>query len=114
MRILILAGVAAAALTLTACNREEPADIAAVAEDATPTSDTGTMASGSSGSAGSSTISSGSGYASSGGGAPGSAGPAPAQGSMPAQEPTPAPVSEATRQGAKEKAENTNLHPPTN
>lgn len=106
MRILILAGVAAAALTLTACNREDPADTTAT-DEAAATADTGSMSSG--GSTGS--MSSSAGTAS---GSDGSAGSMSGEASMPAQEPVEAPTSEATRMGAKEKAESTNLHPPTN
>lgn len=106
MRILILAGVAAAALTLTACNREEPAE--ATADSSMAADSSGSMSADNSGGAMSSGSSSGS---MSGDGAAGSA---DTSGSMPATEPVEAPVSEATRQGAKEKAESTNLHPPTN
>lgn len=106
MRILILAGVAAAALTLTACNREEPAE--ATADEAAATADTGSMSADTSGGAMSSSSSSGSMSSD------GTAGSADTSGSMPAEEPQPAPTSDATRQDAKEKAEGTNLHPPTN
>ena len=98
MRILILAGVAAAALTLTACDREEPAE---ATPGEAPTAETGAMS-----------------------GDAMSADPAPAATSGDARtasdDPIPpassmdSPVSEATREGAKEKAESTNLHPPTN
>lgn len=102
MRILILAGVAAAALTLTACNREEPAETT-MADEAAATAETGSMSAGGSSSTGGSMAS---GTTSSGGDTP-----TYSEGSMPATEPVEAPVSEATRQGAKEKAEGTNLHP---
>ncbi|HEY1223590.1 MAG TPA: hypothetical protein VGE54_00050 [Brevundimonas sp.] len=107
MRILILAGVAAAALTLTACNREEPAE--ATADSSMAADSSGSMSVNNSGGA----MSSGSGSGSTSSG-DGSAGSTASSGSMPATEPVEAPVSEATRQGAKEKAESTNLHPPTN
>lgn len=105
MRILILVGVAAAALTLTACNREEPAD--ATADSSMAADSSGSMSADSSG--GAMSADSGSGSTSSGDGSA-----TASSGSMPATEPVEAPVSEATRQGAKEKAESTNLHPPTN
>lgn len=116
MRILILAGVAAAALTLTACNREEPAattpDEGSMAAEtgamAGDSSTGGTMSSGptSGGSSAGSASNSGSGSMSSGSGTGATSG-----GSMPAIPPAEAPATEATRQGAKEKAESTNLHP---
>ncbi len=102
MRILILASVAAAALTLTACNREDPAE--ATADSSMAADSNGSMSADNSGGAMSSGSMSGD----------GAAGSADTSGSMPATEPVEAPVSEATRQGAKEKAESTNLHPPTN
>lgn len=112
MRILILAGVAAAALTLTACNREEPAQ---ATSDNSMAADTGSMSAESSGGA----MSTGSSAGSSSGSMSGSStasGNSSGSGStagepMPAVPPAEAPTTEATRQGAKEKAESTNLHP---
>ena len=101
MRILILAGVAAAALTLTACNREEPAE--PTADEAAATAETGTMSAGGSSNTG--------GAMASGSTNTGADTPVSSEGSMPATEPVEAPVSEATREGAKAKAESTNLHP---
>lgn len=111
MRILILAGVAAAALTLTACNREEPAepatDMAPTAETGSMSADTGGATPSSSGSGTASGSSSGRAATSSEGAGSGSS----SAESMPAVPPPEAPTTEATRAGAKERAESTNLHP---
>jgi hypothetical protein len=113
MRILILAGVAAAALTLTACNREEPAE---ATTDGPMTADTGSMSADTSGGAMSSGSATGSGSTSSSSGRAAPSGGSAAAGStsaesMPAVPPAEAPTTEATRAGAKERAESTNLHP---
>ncbi|MES2833895.1 MAG: hypothetical protein V4707_04190 [Pseudomonadota bacterium] len=105
MRILILAGVAAAALTLTACNREEPAK---ATTDTSMAADSGSMSSDNSGGAMSSGSTSGSTSS------PMSSDGATAGDGMSSTPPADSPVTEATREGAKEKAESTNLQPPTN
>lgn len=106
MRKLIILGAAASLLTLAACNREAetvaPADEAAIASDA-----------------GADAASTGAGSSSAGGGAPApapadTASPYPTNDPMPAATDGPGPVTDATRAGAKEKAEATNLHPKTN
>ena len=105
MRILILAGVAASALALTACNREQPAKTPT--DEAVATPETGSMSADAPGGAMSSGSTSRSGSTS-------DSSATSDEAMTPAMPPADSPVSEATRQGAKEKAESTNLHPPTN
>ena len=104
MRNLIILGAAASLLTLAACNRET--ETPAPADDATAASDTASDA-----------ASTGAASGTSGGGAPApadTASPYPTNDPMPPAMDGPGPVTDATRAGAKEKAEATNLHPKTN
>ena len=105
MRKLIILGAAASLLTLAACNREaEPAapadETAAAADTASDAAAPGSgPASGSTGGAAAPTD---------------TASPYPANDPMPPASDGPGTVTDATRAGAKEKAEATNLHPKTN
>lgn len=104
MRKLIILGAAASLLTLTACNRE--AEPPAPADEATAASDAGADAA---------ATGSGTGAATGGAAAPAdTASPYPANDPMPPATDGPGPVTDATRAGAKEAAEATNLHPKTN
>lgn len=104
MRKLIILGAAASLLTLAACNRE--AETAVPADEAAAASDAGADAA---------ATGSGSGSASSSAAAPAdTASPYPTNDPMPSATDGPGPVTDATRAGAKEKAESTNLHPKTN
>lgn len=105
MRSLIVFGTFASLLTLAACNRET--ETAAPADEATAASDAAADTA-------STSAAPGAGYG--GGAAPGdTATPYPAnEPAPPAAADGDSPISDATRAGAKEKAETTNLHPKTN
>lgn len=102
MRKLIVFGAAASLLTLAACNRE--AETPAPADEATAAADAGADT------AATSAAAAGSGY----GGAADTATPYPTNDPMPPATDANSPISDATRAGAKEKAESTNLHPKAN
>lgn len=110
MRTLIIC--AAAALTLTACQRPaEEADETPMADDAAM--DAATSAPDGPGAGSATAPSGGTAARAAGDAAADTAGMAPADDGMAAPSPSSSPVSQETRDGAKEKAEATNLHPKT-
>ena len=108
MRKLIILGTAASLLALAACNRE--AESAAPVDEATAAADTAADAAATGAGSGSGSGSTSAGAA----GSSGTASPYSTNDPMPPATDGPGPVTDATRAGAKEKAESTNLHPKTN